>query len=149
MVHKRLLRPERRRRVPSQFSWVDHRLVREHHIERLSCEACALYLFLVTVGDADGLSYYADASVGQRLHLDQAALELARRALVAADLIAYEPPLYQVLSLEAAAPRQPRSDAANRCSDNHGENPDRRATANRQAGARHLAEILRDLEVRR
>ena len=40
------------RRVPRQFSWVDQRLVREHVIDRLSHEACALYLFLVTVADA-------------------------------------------------------------------------------------------------
>ena len=56
MVHKRLLRPERLRAVPSQFSWLDHRLVRERHLERCSTEALALYLFLVTVADAQGLS---------------------------------------------------------------------------------------------
>ena len=57
MVHKRLLRPERLA-VPSQFIWLDHRLVRERHLERCSTEALALYLFLVTVADAKGLSYY-------------------------------------------------------------------------------------------
>ena len=67
MVTKRLLRPERLRTVPSQFSWLDHRLVRERHLERCSTEALALYLFLVTVADAKGLSYYADASVCTRL----------------------------------------------------------------------------------
>ena len=36
MVHKRLLRPERLRAVPSQFSWLDHRLVRERHLDRCS-----------------------------------------------------------------------------------------------------------------
>ena len=35
MVTKRLLRPERLRTVPSQFSWLDHRLVRERHLESL------------------------------------------------------------------------------------------------------------------
>lgn len=138
MGHKRLLRPERRRRVPSQFSWVDHRLVREHHIERLPLEACALYLFLVTVGDADGLSYYADASIGRRLQLDAEALARARRALVAADLIAFASPLYQVLSLDPAAPRAP--EATRQARDE--------ASA-RQAGARHLAAIRRELGVRR
>ena len=63
MVTKRLLRPERLRTVPSQFSWLDHRLVRERHLERCSTEALALYLFLATVADSKGLSYYADASV--------------------------------------------------------------------------------------
>ena len=63
MVNKRVLRPERVRVVPSRFSRLDHRLVRERHVDRCSTEALALYLFLVTVADAKGLSYYGDASV--------------------------------------------------------------------------------------
>ena len=59
-MHKRPLSLSQLRHVPSQFSWVDQRLVREHYIDHLSPEACALYLFLVTVADAQGLSYYAD-----------------------------------------------------------------------------------------
>jgi hypothetical protein len=58
MMQKRLLVPSRVRRVPQQFSWVDQRLVREHHIERCNVETLALYLFLITVADAQGLSYY-------------------------------------------------------------------------------------------
>ena len=57
MVTKRLLRPERRRRLPAHFSWIDHRLVRERHLERCGPDAGALYLFLLTVADAEGLSY--------------------------------------------------------------------------------------------
>ena len=45
MVHKRLLRPERLRAVPSQFSWLDHRLVRERHLERCSTEALRCICF--------------------------------------------------------------------------------------------------------
>ena len=41
MMRKRLLRPERRRAVPNRFSWVDHRLVRERHLERCTSEALA------------------------------------------------------------------------------------------------------------
>ena len=93
MVHKRLLRPERLRAVPSQFSWLDHRLVRERHLDRCSTEAPALYLFLVTVADAQGLSYYGDASVRTRLGLPGAQLDAARQVLIDADLIAYEAPL--------------------------------------------------------
>ncbi len=100
-MHKRLLRPERLRRVPSQFSWIDHRLVREHHIKRLSLEGCALYLFLLTVADAEGLSYYAARTLAARLPLDVDGVRCARDDLIEADLIAYQAPLYQVLSLEA------------------------------------------------
>ena len=50
-VIKRVLRPQRLRRVPPQFSWVDHRLVRHRHIARCSHPALALYLLLVAVCD--------------------------------------------------------------------------------------------------
>ena len=123
MVHKRLLRPERLRAVPSQFSWLDHRLVRERHLERCSTEALALYLFLVTVADAQGLSYYGDASVGARLGLPGERLDAARQILIDADLIAYEAPLYQVLSLDRSAtverPAIRRDQGPRRLADRH------------------------------
>ena len=107
MVEKRLLCPQRRRRTPAQFSWLDHRLVRERRLQHCPVEAWALYLFLVTVADARGLSYYSDASLTARLPLDRRALLDARDALIGADLIAFEPPLYQVLSLDENAPAAP------------------------------------------
>jgi hypothetical protein len=103
-MQKRLLVPSRVRRVPRQFSWVDQRLVRDRHIAHCDPEALALYLFLVTVADAQGLSFYADASIGRLLSLPPQRLEQAREALVGAGLIAYETPLYQVLALEPAVP---------------------------------------------
>ena len=113
MVHKRLLCPQRLRRTPEQFSWVDHRLVRERRLEPCPAEAWALYLFLVTVADAQGLSYYSDASLTARLPLDRDRLAHARDELIGVGLIAFEPPLYQVLSLDpgvtSARDRAPRS----------------------------------------
>ncbi len=102
-MQKRLLVPSRVRRVPQQFSWVDQRLVRDRHIERLSHRTAALYLFLVTVADARGLSYYSDRSISQRLGMDAGTLDSARRELVRVGLIAYQSPLYQVLDLEQQA----------------------------------------------
>ncbi len=103
-VIKRVLDPQRLRRVPPQFNWVDHRLVRDRHIGRCSAEALALYLFLLTVADAQGLSYYSDASIAGRLPLDATSLGRARRELVTAKLIAYQKPLYQVLALDPPRP---------------------------------------------
>lgn len=106
MVAKRILCPDRVRRVPRQFSWVDHRLVRDKHVCGLSYQALALYLFLVVVSDADGLSYYSDAAIARYLNLDSTMAAQSRRELCGAGLIAYSRPLYQVLSLEkmSAAP---------------------------------------------
>lgn len=99
-MKKRVLNPERLRKVPPQFSWIDHRLVREDYFVR--CDHCAwtLYLFLSSVADAQGLSYYSEASLMRRLKLDPLALSASRQQLIHAGLIAYQKPLYQVLSLE-------------------------------------------------
>jgi hypothetical protein len=112
---KRVLRPQRLRQVPAQFSWVDQALVRGHFIDRCEARAAALYLFLVTVADAQGLSYYGEATLGARLHLSPEELVAARAQLIDIELIAYEAPLYQVLALPGTSrclPAQARADHA-------------------------------------
>ena len=99
-MKKRVLCPERLRKIPPQFSWVDHRLVRENYFTRCEHSAWALYLFLVSVADVDGLSYYSDASLMRRLKLDPVQLSASRQQLLQVGLIAYAKPLYQVLGLE-------------------------------------------------
>lgn len=96
---KQVLRPERLRQVPEQFSWVDQALVRRRLIDRCEARAAALYLFLITVSDAQGLSYYGAATLAARLHLSPEDLGAARAQLIALELIAYQAPLYQVLAL--------------------------------------------------
>jgi hypothetical protein len=101
MKTKRLLCPQRLRTVPHQFSWIDQRLVREGHIARCGgTQALALYLLLVTVADSQGLSYYSDKTAARLLCISEEQLRHARLGLLQAGLIAYEAPLYQVLSLE-------------------------------------------------
>lgn len=107
MPIKRLLCPSRERRIPSQFSWVDQRLVRDRHISLCGCDALALYLFLITVADAQGLSYYSDGSIVDRLPFDGHRLSKARGELQKADLIAYQKPIYQVLALDQPAKPKP------------------------------------------
>jgi hypothetical protein len=103
MPIKRLLCPQRLRRIPRQFSWIDQRLVREHYFERLSCEALALYLLLVTVADAQRLSYYSDRTVCRLLSFSGQTLDATRGGLIRCGLIAYQAPLYQVLALECGS----------------------------------------------
>jgi len=110
MNPKRLLRPDRRRVIPPQFSWVDHRLVRHQRLSDCQPSAWALYLFLVAVADAEGLSFYSDASLVRHLGLEPVLLAQARQQLVNAGVVAYEKPLYQVLGLdEPGAASPPRS----------------------------------------
>lgn len=100
MTIKRVLCPERIRQIPAHFSWLDHRLVRQRYIERCDPPAAALYLFLVTVADAEGLSYYSDAALLRGLSMSVARLSQARTDLMRAGLIAWQRPLYQVLALD-------------------------------------------------
>lgn len=128
MRTKTIICPERERRVPRQFSWIDHRLVGDRHIQGPSPQALSLYLFLCTVADARGLSYYSDASAGNLLTLEPGQVRDARRELMKAGLIAYRSPLYQVLSLE---PPPPPSTAREPL-----------AAQGRSASARSVGEIL-------
>ena len=103
--------PQRRRRVPPQFSWVDHRLVRDGHVQGRSAPALALYLFLIAVADADGLSWYSEEALCRQLSCEAAQLQSARAELQQAELIAYRKPIYQVLDLApglVCAPPAPR-----------------------------------------
>ena len=110
MLIKRVLCPAQVRQIPAQFSWIDQRLVRDNLIGCCGTNALALYLFLVTVADAQGLSYYSDQSIVCRLScLDPTRLTQARTELQSIGWIAYEPPLYQVLALENKVPERPES----------------------------------------
>ncbi|MFO7535347.1 MAG: hypothetical protein R6X19_06655 [Kiritimatiellia bacterium] len=96
---KEVVVEERVRRVPKQFSWVDHRLVRDGFCRRCRPEELALYLALVTVGDAEGLSYYGERSLARLINVAEPAVAAARDGLVRADLVAFRHPIYQVLEL--------------------------------------------------
>jgi len=106
MIVKKPILSGRVRRTPKSFSWVDHRLVRDRHLEKCSHAAAALYLFLVCVGDREGLSYYSDESLAAKLRMEVGLLEQARAELIDNDLVAWRRPMYQVLSLEPATDRR-------------------------------------------
>ena len=58
---------------------------------------------LVTVGDAQGVSYYVESALARLLSMPTARVLQARADLIRLELIAYERPLYQVLSLDPPA----------------------------------------------
>jgi hypothetical protein len=99
-IKKRIICPERLRRIPGQFSWIDQRLVRDRYLQQCDHHALALYLILVTVADAEGLSYYSEATLERMLNMGHGQLLSARQQLCRAGMLAYDQPLYQVLSLE-------------------------------------------------
>jgi hypothetical protein len=90
----------RRKGLPRGFGWIDHRLLRDGYLGRCSPEALALYVFLVCAADAQGLSYYSEPRAAELLALGPQVLRQARRELIGLGLIAYQKPLYQLLSLD-------------------------------------------------
>jgi hypothetical protein len=117
MPTKRLLDARRSRKaLPRGFGWIDHRLLRDGYLGHCNPEALALYVLLVCAADAQGLSYYSDARIAEVLAWAPQALAQARRQLIDLGLIAYQKPLYQLLSLEgeltaSPPPQGPRGDA--------------------------------------
>ncbi len=98
-IHKRVLLTQRRRRPPATgWSWIDRRFLREY-APSLKRDAVLLYFFLIAVSDKDGLSYWGDSAIAANLRMAQSDVAEARDELLFRDLIAYEEPLYQVLSL--------------------------------------------------
>jgi len=101
MLDKRLLDPNRVRKIQGSFSWIDHRLITGGFLADLSTMEILLYLFLVAVCDRNGISFYHQDKIASLLKIDLASLGKARESLIHRSLLAYEPPLYQILSLPA------------------------------------------------
>ena len=114
MPIKRLIDPQANAQsLPRGFGWIDHRLLRDGYLSHCSPQALALYVLLVCASDAQGLSYYSAPRIAQLLSLEPAALSEARRELIGLGLIAYQKPLYQLLSLEGEL-REHKSQPAKR-----------------------------------
>lgn len=102
MIQKRVLSPNRVRRLPkSDWSWVDRGFLREF-ASKLSGDAVFLYYILVAVSDKNGLSFYSDNALSLMVRTSVASLLKARQELIDHDLVAYHAPLVQVLSLPAS-----------------------------------------------
>jgi len=112
MIVKSPILPKRVRKVPRSFSWIDHRLVSDRHIDLCTHAAASLYLFLVCVGDDKGLSYYGDQSIMDKLSMDRQTLQSARSELIRNGLLAWQKPIYQVLCLEPVVDPKKRHQAS-------------------------------------
>lgn len=91
------LEPRRIRYPKGAWGWVDLRIVTEGHLRGLGQEAALVYLFLCTVGNREGISFWSQASISQMLNLTPEDLARALAALIAADLIATNDRIVQVL----------------------------------------------------
>ena len=91
--------PERVRKIPGSFSWIDRAVVTKNFLPYLSKDEIALYFFLVTVSNRFGVSFYGPARICRQTGLTRDELQRAVGVLSEMELIAFRFPFYQVLSL--------------------------------------------------
>lgn len=90
-------------RKAKSYSIVDHALLHNGYLRRLSHPALSLYLFLCVVGDRDGRSFYSDRSVCEILRFAIHDIAKVRAELIATGLIDYSAPYWLVKSLSQSA----------------------------------------------
>ncbi len=99
MIQKTILVQDRVRHLPkTDWAWVERRFLRDF-APKLSGDAVFLYYILVAVSDKSGLSFYSDNSLARIVRTPLHRLVTARQELIDCELIAYQAPLAQVLSL--------------------------------------------------
>jgi hypothetical protein len=99
MISKKILNPDRVRRIDGGFSFMPHRFLIDGFLDSLRQQELMLYVFLVLAADRHGLSYYSDERICSLLHMTVEQYIAARDGLLEKDLIAFDGTLFQVLSL--------------------------------------------------
>ena len=105
MIEKRILCPDRVRKIGGSFAFVEHRFLRDGFWVSLTRDELLLYFLLVMAADRTGVSYYGYEKLCRLLSIAADDTIAARNALIDKDLIAFEAPLFQVLSLPAKPQR--------------------------------------------
>lgn len=96
---KKPLNPHRVRKITSSFAFIEHRFLRDGFWSTLDQHQLLLYMFLIIVGDRNGLSYYSYDKIWALLKIAVDDYIVARDALIEKDLIGFDGHLFQVLSL--------------------------------------------------
>ena len=102
MIKKKILDPERIRRINGGFSFIPHRFLTAGFLASLNQKELLLYLFLVLVSDRHGLSFYSYDAICSLLQLSLDEYIEARDGLIERDLIAFDGTIFQVLELPCA-----------------------------------------------
>jgi hypothetical protein len=99
MIKKKILVPNRIRRIQGGFSFIPHRFLTDGFLASLNQIEILFYLFLVLVSDRNGLSFYSYDAICTLLQLSVDEYIDARDALMKKNLIAFNGTLFQVLDL--------------------------------------------------
>jgi hypothetical protein len=99
MIKKKILIPDRIRRIDGGFGFIPHRFLTDGFLASLEQKEILLYLFLCLVSDRHGLSFYSSDAICSLLHLTLEELHDSTDGLIEKDLIAFDGTIYQVLDL--------------------------------------------------
>ncbi|MCK4488017.1 MAG: hypothetical protein KAU38_14825 [Desulfobacterales bacterium] len=108
MIRKKILNPDRVRRINGGFSFIPHRFLTDGFLSSLDQKELLLYLFLILVSDRHGLSFYSYDAICSLLQLNLGQYIEARDGLMEKDLIAFDGTIFQVLDL----PSKPKERSA-------------------------------------
>ena len=116
MIKKKILEPNRIRRIDGGFCFIPHRFLTDGFLSSLSQKENLLYFFLVLVSDRNGVSFYSYDAICSLLEFSVNDYIEAEDGLIERDLIAFDGTIFQVLDLPpqplqtVAAKRLPNSD---------------------------------------
>jgi len=99
MIKKKILNPDRIRRINGGFSFIPHRFLGDGFLSSLQQKELLLYLFLVIASDRHGLSFYSYDAICTLLQMSIDQYITARNGLIDKDLIAFDGTVFQVLDL--------------------------------------------------
>ena len=103
MIKKKILNPDRVRRINCGFSFIPHRFLKDGFLASLDQQEILLYLFLILASDRNGLSFYSYHPICTFLYITVDEYIEARDSLMKKGLIAFDGSLFQVLDL----PKEP------------------------------------------
>lgn len=106
MLKKKVLNPERIRRINGGFSFIPHSFLLEGFLSSLNQEELLLYLFLIMASDRNGLFFYSYDIICTLLQFNLDEYIVSRDSLMKKDLIAFNGTLFQVLSLPQKQPER-------------------------------------------
>jgi len=107
MIKKQPLIHHRVRKINGSFAWISHGFLRQGFWGSLTHHELLLYLFLIMVGDRQGISYYGYDKICSLTAITTDEYVLARNGLIDKDLIAFDGRFFQVLSLPQRVPAPP------------------------------------------
>lgn len=99
MVSKKVINPNRLRRIEGGFSFIPHRFLTDGFLSTLNQKELLLYFFLILASDRYGLSFYSYDAICSYLELCVEDYIEARDGLIEKNLIAFDGALFQVLDL--------------------------------------------------